>query len=194
MSHTQNPSDKELLERIRSEDQEAFRILIDRYEFQVAATVKGMLGNRAEAEDIGQETFIRFIRSINKFREESSIGTYLTRIAINLSLNELKRQERQNRRFFSVSGYDEEEMIYPSEEMTDMEDMELKEMVHKAIGKLKPEFKSVIVLRMLREYSTNETADILDIPVGTVLSRYSRAIDKLRILLKPYLNSHEINV
>jgi RNA polymerase sigma-70 factor (ECF subfamily) len=194
MFQTQNPSDKELLERIRSDDQDAFRILINRYESQVAATVKGMLGNRAEAEDIGQETFIRFIRSIDKFREESSIGTYLTRIAINLSLNELKRQERQNRRFFSVSGYDEEEMIYPSEEMTDMEDMEIKEMVHKAIDKLKPEFKSVIVLRMLREYSTNETADILNIPLGTVLSRYSRAIDKLRILLKPYLNSHEINV
>jgi RNA polymerase sigma-70 factor (ECF subfamily) len=194
MSHTQSPSDKELLERIRSEDQDAFRILINRYESQVAATVIGMLGKRAEAEDIGQETFIRFIQSINKFREESSISTYITRIAINLSLNELKRQERQNRRFFSVSGYDEEETLYPSEEMTDIEDMEIKEMVHQAIEKLKPEFKSVVVLRMLREYSTNETAEILNIPVGTVLSRYSRAIDKLRILLKPYLKSHEINV
>jgi len=69
----------------------------------VAATVIGMLGHCPEAEDIGQETFIRFYKSLDKFRGDASVGTYLTRIAINLSLNEIKRRRRQRKFFFSKS-------------------------------------------------------------------------------------------
>lgn len=194
MSESHIVSDKELLERIRNEDGDAFRELINRYESQIAATAIGMLGNKADAEDIGQETFIRFFRSVDQFREESSIGTYLTRIAINLSLNELKRKERKNRRFFFIGNPEDEEQLFHSEEMNDLESKEVRELIQKAIDKLKPEFKAVVILRMIRDYSTNETAEILDIPVGTVLSRYSRAIDKLRILLTPYFKNHEINI
>ena len=63
----------------------------------------GMLGHCTEAEDIGQETFIRFYKSLNRFRGESSISTYLTRIAINLSLNEIKRRQRHRKYFSNTS-------------------------------------------------------------------------------------------
>ena len=75
-----------MLKNARNGDNNAFKEIVKKYENQVAATVIGMLGYCTEAEDIGQETFIRFYKALHKFRGESSIGTYLTRIAINLSL------------------------------------------------------------------------------------------------------------
>ena len=84
-----------LVQQAQSGNQSAFASLIKLYEGQIAATVIGMLGNIPEADDIGQETFIRFYKSLGNFRGDSEVGTYLTRIAINLSLNELKRRKRK---------------------------------------------------------------------------------------------------
>jgi RNA polymerase sigma-70 factor (ECF subfamily) len=94
-------SEKELVIKAKNGDKNAFKQLVKQNEHRVAATVIGMLGHCPEADDVGQEVFIRFHQALDKFRGESSIGTYLTRIAINLSLNELKRRKRQNLRFYS---------------------------------------------------------------------------------------------
>ena len=83
--------DLELVERARAGDDGAFRVLVERYESQVAGTVVGMLGRCPEADDVGQETFIRFYKGLAGYKATASVGTYITRIAINLSLNELKR-------------------------------------------------------------------------------------------------------
>ena len=148
----------------------------------MAATVIGMLGYGPEAEDIGQETFIRFYQSLNKFRGESSIGTYLTRIAINLSLNELRRRKRR-RKYFASQLKGRIEDIPDVRAMRD--ERQIQEIVRMGIQKLEPKFKTVIVLRLIDGYSTQETAEILKIPVGTVLSRLARAQMKLRDILKP---------
>jgi hypothetical protein len=87
--------DSQLIAAARDGDPRAFANLVERYENKIARTVIAMLGDSAEADDVGQETFIRFYRSLDSFREESALGTYLTRIAINLSLNELKRRKRR---------------------------------------------------------------------------------------------------
>lgn len=173
-------TDRELIEAYRDGDEGAFRELVKRYEPRVAATVYGMLGHCQEAEDVGQDTFIRFHNSLDKFRHESSVGTYITRIAINLSLNAIKR--RQRRSFLFLSDASDTDFIYEEAEPYD----ENKQIVRMAIQKLKPDFKAVIVLRLLDGYSTKETAEILDVPVGTVLSRLARAQAKLKKLLSPY--------
>ncbi len=80
--------DRSLVDRAQSGDEQAFRILVERYEGAVAATVIGMLGHGAG--DVGQEVFVRFYRSLSRFRGEAAVKTYLTRIAINQSLNALK--------------------------------------------------------------------------------------------------------
>jgi RNA polymerase sigma-70 factor (ECF subfamily) len=149
----------------------------------VAATIIGMLGRCPEAEDVGQETFIRFYQSLEKFRGDSSVGTYLTRIAINLSLNELKRRRRKHLLFEAKSS--DEEFDIPDMEMPNAYDDE-KEIVQRAIKKLEPKFRSVLVLRLMDGYSTRETAEILNLPTGTVLSRLTRAQKKLKKLLAPY--------
>lgn len=94
-------SDEKLIEAILAGNDNAFKEIVRRYEARVAATVFGMLGKCAEAEDVGQETFIRFYNSLKNFRGDSAVGTYLTRIAINLSLNELKRRKRSSMFFFA---------------------------------------------------------------------------------------------
>lgn len=176
-------SDRELLDRARHGEERAFRLLVERYEARVASVVIAMLGSGDDAEDVGQETFIRFFRSIDRFRGEASLGTYLTRIAINLSRNALRRGRRQAERFES---HDDPVLKGPENEAEDeLEGRELRRRVRRAVDRLDGKHRAVVVLRMMEGYSTKETAAILEIPEGTVLSRLSRAIRKLEADLGP---------
>jgi RNA polymerase sigma-70 factor (ECF subfamily) len=148
----------------------------------VAATVIGMLGYCTEADDIGQETFIRFYQSLDKFRGESSVGTYLTRIAINLTLNEIKRRKRRSALHWSR---EDEKMENVPDDHDRKNLKELKEIVHKGIRQLNPKHRTVVVLRLIQGYTTQETAQILHLPVGTVLSRLARAQEQLKKILTP---------
>ncbi|UCC38969.1 MAG: sigma-70 family RNA polymerase sigma factor [Candidatus Aminicenantes bacterium] len=177
-----NDNDQELTARAWEGDNNAFNAIIKKFERQVAATVIGMLGYCTEAEDIGQETFIRFYRSLDKFRGDASVGTYLTRIAINLSLNELKRRQRGRKLFSSKS---EEKIENVPDKNSAMKNKDIKEIVQRGIEKLEPKLRSVIVLRLINGYSTKETANILSLPLGTVLSRLARAQMRLKEILTP---------
>jgi RNA polymerase sigma-70 factor, ECF subfamily len=176
-------TDKELLQSSRSGDVAAFGELVRRYESKVAATVVGMLGAGNEADDVGQETFIRFYNALRNFREEASVGTYITRIAINLSLNELRRRKR--RRFFFKATDPENEAEQPAADDTS-DHFDKKEIIERAMETLDPKFRAVVALRLVEGYSTKETAKILGIPVGTVLSRLLRAQKKLQTALHTF--------
>ncbi|MBI9070389.1 MAG: RNA polymerase sigma factor [Melioribacteraceae bacterium] len=177
-------SDLDLITSAINGDASSFEQIINKYEAQVSATIYGMLGDTQEADDVGQEVFIRFYKSMDKFRGDSALGTYLTRIAINLSLNEIKRRKR--RQFFSFDTPIEKEL---SELYSDKESnkLETKELVQMALLKLDPKFRSVVVLRLVENYSTDETAIILELPVGTVLSRLARGQKKLKQILSPFM-------
>jgi RNA polymerase sigma-70 factor (ECF subfamily) len=187
MPHAAPPTDQALLERARAGDQRAFQSLVERYEGKVAATVIGMLGHTPEADDVGQETFIRLYQSLDKFRGEASLGTYVTRIAINQSLKALKRRQTWRQRFLSRDAAETPlaEPAVPAGQQVDAR--ERAALVHAALQRLTPEHRAVVVLRMLEGYSTNGTADLLGIPPGTVMSRLSRGLDKLEHLLGPVL-------
>ncbi len=185
-----NPSaetDKQLLAQARTGDARAFRMLVERYEGKVAATVVGMLGPGPEADDVGQETFIRFYRSIDKFRGDAALGTYLTRIAINQSLKALQRRKTWRQRFLRSDDVDTPLPDPAVEGDRDLESQERKVLVQAALQRLKPEQRAVVVLRMMEGYSTNETADLLGIRPGTVMSRLSRALARLQTILGPTL-------
>jgi RNA polymerase sigma-70 factor, ECF subfamily len=182
-----NRTDEQLLESARNGNSASFGELIRRYEAKVAKTVIGMLGQCDEAEDIGQETFIRFYYALKRFRGESSIGTYITRIAINLSLNELKRRKRRRSLFQRIdSEVGDVSLAGDSDIHLDEE----REMIRSAVEKLSPKFRAVVSLRLMEGYSTEETAKILRIPLGTVLSRLSRAQAKLQSMLHNYKKEH----
>jgi RNA polymerase sigma-70 factor (ECF subfamily) len=182
-------SDVELIARARVGDDRAFGVLVDRYQGAVAATVIGMLGRGDDADDVGQETFIRFHRALDRFRGESSLKTYLVHIAMNLSLNALKRRRRSLLRFVSR---DEHEMDLPETRIGpdgDVDASELHLLVRRAVARLNEKHRAVVVLRLFQDCSTRETARILGVPEGTVLSRLSRAMKDLEAQLEPYVRS-----
>ena len=144
-------NDKILIQKILKGETHCFRLLIRQYESMVAKTVYSMIGDKPEAEDIGQEVFIRFYTSLSKFRFEASVGTYLTRIAINLSLNELKKKKPH------TSIDQNMEVVSPSES----DQFYTKEHIHYGIDQLSEKLKSVAVLRLIQGYSVKETAERL---------------------------------
>jgi RNA polymerase sigma-70 factor (ECF subfamily) len=178
--------DHELVGLVLGGEDGAFRVLVERYEQVVAATVIRMLGPGDDAEDVGQETFIRFYRAIETFRGEASVKTFLTRIAMNLSLNALKRRRRMASRFVSRDQADSPLPEPVANGNASVEAHEIHDVVTRAIHELKPKHRAVVVLRMIEGYSTRETAEILGIPEGTVLSRLARGMDALEPLLQPY--------
>lgn len=173
-------TDLEIIQRVRNGDDSAFAALIRKYEQRVAATVIGMLGHGPEAEDTGQEVFIRFYKALPKFRGESSVATYLTRIAINLALTTLRRRKMRQLLF---SGLDkkQENVLDPKSFLTAIEH---RDAVHALLQKLPVKFRAVLVLRLLDDCSVDETAEILGIPAGTVLSRLARGLEKARKVLQ----------
>lgn len=178
-------AEPELLRQARTGDQLAFRKLVEQHEQQVRATVLGMLGDRPEAMDVAQEVFIRFYKSMAQFKGDSSLGTYLTRIAINLSLNELKKRKRTTWLTFFKGNEEKEIQIEDPHSNPDRSDT--REMVNKALQLLEPDFRTVVVLRMIDGYSVKETAVMLDLPEGTVASRLARGQKKLKQILEKWM-------
>ena len=175
-------TDEKLVDLSLSGDKKAFGEIVERYQGMVARTVKGMLGDAVFAEDIGQETFIRLYNSLPEFRGEAKLSTYLNRIAINLTLNEIKRRKRTGN-VVSAVGPDEPHPSYNMAGDDDHEKRDLRELLNKALQAIEPKFRVVVVMRLLEGYSTKETSEVLGLPVGTVLSRLSRAQEQLKKII-----------
>jgi RNA polymerase sigma-70 factor (ECF subfamily) len=177
-------NESKLIRQAREGNEEAFRQLVTSHEQRIRATAYGMLGDIQQAEDIAQEVFIQFFKNLNRFRGEAALSTYLTRIAINLSLNELERIKRRRMRFQDIK----EENGLPEEPGPDKaRELEVREILEQGLRRLEPEFRVVLALRLIEGYSLKETAQILQLPVGTVASRLSRAQEKLKNLIGPFI-------
>lgn len=184
---TASESDAQLVARARDGDQAAFRLIIQRHESLVASTVIAMLGRGHEADDVGQETFVRCFRSLAQFRGESALSTYLVTIARNLSLTALARRARMNSRFLSL---DDDAVLVDAraaDPVDATDETERQVMVERALARLSQAHRSVVVLRLMQGLSTKETAAALSVPEGTVLSRLARACTQLKSILAPYL-------
>lgn len=171
-----NTHEGDLIDRAAGGDHAAFRELVRRHEATVAGTVFGMLGRCEEAEDIGQETMVRLYRSLGRFRGEASLKTYVTRIAINLCLDALRRRKRRAWQFWRSDEDGEADIVDPRDSSRDVE---RRQAIERALDTLTPEFKSVVVMRLVQGFSTEEVAEMLEIPAGTVLSRLARAKKQL---------------
>src|SRR5512137_823416 len=103
--------ENELVKAALDGDKNAFGEIVNRYRRMVARTVKSMLGDSVFAEDIGQEVFIKLYYSLSEFRGEAKLSTYIQKIAVNLTLNEIKRRKR----FFSMFSHKENDEIHEFE-------------------------------------------------------------------------------
>ncbi len=171
-----------LVEASLKGDNSAFGEIVNRYRKMVARTVKGMLGDSVYTEDIGQEVFIKLYNSLSDFRGESKLSTYIQRIAVNLTLNEIKRRKRFFSTFSQAGNHEMHEFDVADHDDENRKDA--KELVNKALQKMDPKFRVILIMRMLQGYSTKETAEVLNLPMGTVLSRLSRAQEQIKEILK----------
>jgi RNA polymerase sigma-70 factor (ECF subfamily) len=177
--------DASLVDRLRRGDPRAFEDLVIAYQHRVFGVALRMLGNRAEAEDLAQEVFLRVHRSIGEFRGEAKLSTWLYAIASRLCLNRLTSGERR------LARHGEETLtrlassaVGPADEA---ERSELEAALHRAIAELGEDRRIVVVLRDLEGLSYEEIAAALELELGTVRSRLHRARMDLREKLERFL-------
>jgi RNA polymerase sigma-70 factor (ECF subfamily) len=150
-------------------DESAFNELVATYERRVFALAFRMLGRRDEAEDLAQEVFVQVFRTIDQFRGDSKLSTWIYRIAVDLCKD---RATYLSRRAAGMSRPDE--LVGAQRERA----------VKKAITHLEPELREVLVLRDVEDLSYEEIASATGLPDGTVKSRIRRARAELRALVE----------
>lgn len=181
-------AERALVERLKRRDEAAFNLFVRTYQQKVFALVHRMLGNRAEAEEMCQEVFVTVFKSIDSFRGDARLGTWLYRVAVNHSKNRIKYLDRRARKDQDVFDDGSERVISDGgpfvgrvdrpDESTEGTQME--RAVRRALTSLDPEHREVVVLREMQDLSYEEIAEILGVPVGTVRSRLFRARSELR--------------
>jgi len=178
-------TEAELLERHRQGDEHAFRELYDQFESMVYNLALRMSGNRADAEDIAQETFIRAFRYLHKFRGRSSLKTWVYRIAINCSNSRLKRRTKW--RMFRVDDGEAELEQAPDAKRSPEERAlatDLGSLVREELDRLPTYYREAVLLRDFEELSYQEISAVLGVRIGTVRSRIARGREQLRLRLE----------
>lgn len=161
--------DAELLERFHRGDERSFEELMRRHEDRIFAVCLRTLGNREDALDATQETFLTLYRKSRTFRGRSSLATWLYRVAVNVCYDRL----RKGRRHPTVPLDD---LTEPADTDTAaaFDTAELRPDVERALAELPPSFRIAVTLFDLEDLPLDEISQILDIPVGTVKSRIYR--------------------
>jgi RNA polymerase sigma-70 factor, ECF subfamily len=167
----------------------AFRELIKRYERPVFALVFRMVRDRETAEDLAQETFIKVLNHIDRYRPEFKFSSWLFKIANNMAIDHLRKRHLDT---ISMDGSphaataDEVEAssfdvaVHQESALDEMEAKELGSAIEQAIARLRPEYRSCILLRHVEGRSYEEIAATLDLPLGTVKTYIHRARHELR--------------
>ena len=198
-------SDTALISRCQGKDIAAFDQIVVRYKHKIFNYIFRMVGDSDEAEDLTQEVFVKTYVSLASFRSESSLNTWLYRIAGNLCIDShRKRRRRQNALGGATLSLDEApaqtdmgDENGPSREVADrsfepynmLAQQELDGQIQKALAKLPEKMRTVVVLHDLEDMPYEEIAAIVGCPLGTVKSRLFNARVRLRDLLKPYLEA-----
>jgi RNA polymerase sigma-70 factor (ECF subfamily) len=169
-----------LIEQARRGDRNAFGELVYRYYPGVVRVVYHMCGDTGLAEDMAQEAFLRAWLALPSFRPQSSLRNWLYRIAVNATLDVLRRRkdellEDQADRMIADQTAGPETSLIEKERVA---------LLRQAMHSLPEAARSVLVLREYGSLSYQEIASVLDIPVGTVMSRLNYARNRLRDLLK----------
>jgi RNA polymerase sigma-70 factor (ECF subfamily) len=174
-------------------DTNAFQVLVERYQKKMLNIAYRITGDYEEACETVQEAFLSAFKAIKKFRGEAAFSTWLTGITMNHARNRLKKiRSHSHHEGMSIDDPIETETgqifyNYPSQEEPIIEQLEKKELqakVQECIGTLDYEFREVLVLRDMQEFSYDEIHAILNIPEGTIKSRLFRARDTLKKCLK----------
>jgi RNA polymerase sigma-70 factor (ECF subfamily) len=185
-------SDQEVVLWARSGQEPAYRELIRRYERPVFALLFRMVRDRELAEDLAQETFVKALNAIDSYRPEFKFSSWIFKIANNAAIDHLRRRELDT---LSLDGSPHAEtpeamqataLQIGARQESPLDTVEAKELgtaIEAAIGSLRPEYRSCILLRHVEGRAYEEIAEILNLPLGTVKTYIHRARNELRLSL-----------
>jgi RNA polymerase sigma-70 factor (ECF subfamily) len=190
LTETRPPAETQFIERLKRGDAAAFEILVNERSGEIYGLLYRLTENVEEARDLTQETFLRAFQSIDHFRGESDLRTWIYRIAINQARNRW-RWWRRRRRDATVSIDAPEAAgrlgLVATLKSTTAKDPEQDTLANereralkKALGTLKRVYREAVILRDIEGFAYEEIATALDISVGTVKSRLARGRQELR--------------
>ncbi len=185
--------DKELVDRIKAGDKQAFNVLVLKYQHKLIKLVSRYVHDHSEAMDVAQEAFIKAYRALPNFRGDSSFYTWLYRIGINTAKNHLVSQGRRppdsDIDAVDAERYDIDSRLKDNEtpEALARRD-EVEAVVFDAIDQLPEDLRTAITLRELEGLTYEEISQAMDCPIGTVRSRIFRAREAIDKRLRPLLS------
>lgn len=196
---TVNDDDTELVRAINAGHTERFQELVRRYEQKLYNFGRRMCRNESDAEDLVQDTFLNVYRFLKDFRYETKFKNWLYRVAANTSLKKQRRSKFAPEPELSLEEFARQEETEPLEQVPEWARMpldqilneELLETLNQAIWSLPEKYRIVVILRDVEEFSTEETAQILNLSPANVKVRLHRARLFLRDRLKGYF-SHDV--
>ena len=185
--------EKELIASLKQGEASAFKVLVENYQDRVYYSVLNILHNAAEAEDTAQETFIQVYESISGFKEESSLATWIYRIAIRKALEKIRKHKNRQRLHSIVPWW------MPSEEKSvdaaylnpgiNNENKEKATIILKAISELPNNQRVAFTLIRVQGMKHEEASEIMQLSIKAIESLLSRAKENLKNKLKHYHNS-----
>ena len=186
-------NEKELISRLKLGEEPAFKVLVENYQDRVYYSVLNILQNAHEAEDTAQETFIQVYESIHGFKEESSLATWIYRIAVRKALEKIRKQKNRQRLHSIVPWW------MPSEEKSmdaaylnpgiSKENKEKATIIFKAISELPSNQRIAFTLIRVQGMKHEEASEIMELSIKAIESLLSRAKENLQNRLKKYYNS-----
>jgi RNA polymerase sigma-70 factor (ECF subfamily) len=191
-------TDQEVVEQARDGLEAAYRELIRRYQRPVFSLIYRMVRDRELAEDLAQETFVKVLNAIDRYRPEFKFSSWVFKIANNSAIDHLRKKDLDT---LSLEGGPDATtadrleatalQIGDSGEspLEELEARELGSAIETAIGHLRPEYRTCIILRHVEGRPYDEIAEILELPLGTVKTYIHRARAELRELLEPLRES-----
>ena len=187
--------DEKLMQRVKRGDMRAFDVLVRRWEDRLFNLIYKIIGDFETAKDVRQEVLLRVYQSAGRYRHHSQFRAWLYRIAINCSINELRRRERRSALSLDASYQHNDEHEQPLENILAdpnpgpdemIQQREIAKHIQNALRRLSNEQRIVIVLRHYEGLKFQQIASVLGCPIGTVKSRMHNGLERLRMMLKDY--------
>ena len=191
-SDLREATDQEVVALAKQGSELAFRELIRRYERPVFSLIFRMVRNRELAEDLSQETFVKVLNAVHSYRPEFKFSSWVFKIANNAAIDHLRKRELDTLSLEGSPHAETPEMIEATAlqlgdrgetQLEEVENRELGRSIEAAIDKLRPEYRSCILLRHVEGRTYEEIAEMLGLPLGTVKTYIHRARNELRIAL-----------
>jgi RNA polymerase sigma-70 factor (ECF subfamily) len=180
--------EEHLVEALRAGHEDAYEILIQRFQHPVYNLVSRLLDDPGESADVLQEVFLKVFRKIGSFRGQASLKTWVYRIAVNEAYNHRRSFCRHRKQEVVLENDDhtslQEQLADHSQSPFDrVADLETQQLIEEALCEINPAFRAAVVLRDIEDLSYEEIAEVLQIQLGTVKSRILRGREALRKVL-----------